>query len=684
LRRLILKGGVDMFKLFDKGFIADIFLDFFEPASIHKAVEDLQSDISKVSGKLPIIKKYIPSGETGYVVIGSIRNENFNNFLRNFNIDMSAIKGRWENYVIMTFGLKDENLLICGSDDRGTMWGIYEFCEKYLGVDPLYFWTDNEPEEMEKLIIDKLNVLDGPKTYKFRGWFINDEDIFTEWKSGGGTRYIDYPFYHQVTHQSIIEKVIETALRLKQNLMIPASFVDIQNPAEENLVRMVTERGMFISQHHVEPMGVSHFAWDNYWRKRGLDISASFVKYPDKYEEIWSDYASKWARYGNVIWQFGLRGRGDRPVWYHDDSVSPSMEERGKLISSAIEKQKKVVEKVLGHNNFYSTTTLWMEGSELHNDGYLAFPEGTMVIFADHGPSQMLSEDFYNVKRHNSNEYGVYYHVAFWGDGPHLVQGTSLDKIYFNYKNAVEKGDTVYSILNVTNLREMVFGVKAVADITWDFNSFDKQRYLRDWCSRQFGSVNAEAASKVYQNIYASYYKLDSKRIPDHLVLLDGMVRYAGLRLIEAMKEINNNPDIILNNKTYFRSNEEAIAFYEKATSEALPMWKNAYDSAFYTLEQVGRRKQYFIDNIIVQIEIAVGLYSWLYYLSLAAKARLINKDEERTKENIHEAIYCMEKLLIDRKKAEHDKWHGWYNGDKKMNLPQVLISTKELLNNAK
>ena len=49
--------------------------------------------------------------------------------------------------------------------------------------------------------------------------------------------------------------VLETAVRLGINLIIPASFVDIHNPPEENLIRMAVERGLYVSQHHVEPLG---------------------------------------------------------------------------------------------------------------------------------------------------------------------------------------------------------------------------------------------------------------------------------------------------------------------------------------------------------------------------------------------------------------------------------------------
>jgi hypothetical protein len=105
------------------------------------------------------------------------------------------------------------------------MWGIYSFCEQHLGVDPMYYWTDHEPARMPALELPPYSQLDGPKTFKYRGVFVNDEDLFTEWKDNGGHRHTNYPFYHQVVHPSILEKVVETALRLKMNLIIPASLL---------------------------------------------------------------------------------------------------------------------------------------------------------------------------------------------------------------------------------------------------------------------------------------------------------------------------------------------------------------------------------------------------------------------------------------------------------------------------
>jgi hypothetical protein len=122
------------------------------------------------------------------------------------------------------------------------------------------------------------------------------------------------------------------------------------------------------------------------------------------------------------------------------------------------------------------------------------------------------------------------------------------------------------------------------------------------------------------------------------------------------------------------------LAFYIPALSEGLQNWRSAYDAAFRALPQVAPdRQEFFIDHFVVQIEIMLGLYAWCRHLCLAARARL-DEDISSQKDYLTKAVYAMEKLLIDRTKAEHGQWKNWYRGDKKMNLPGMLEKTQELL----
>ncbi|MDF2674020.1 MAG: hypothetical protein K0R09_2288, partial [Clostridiales bacterium] len=300
-----------MFKLFGNNEASKIYCSISEPTCVFKALEDLKEDVFKISGLRADIIKSFPFTETSSILVGTITNEKFAEYLKENNIDITEIENKWEHFIIKTFGRDNQCLLICGSDKRGTMWGIYEFCEKILGIDPLYFWTDHEPVKTEEFIIPPISINDGPKTYKFRGWFINDEDLLMGWAKKG-TPQEENDFFRE--YPLALEKILETALRLKQNVIIPSTYLDVDDPIQENVVRIITERGLYISHHHQEPVGVKQSTIDRYWKNKGFEFPVNYYENPEKYVEVWNYYINKWAKYEDVIWQLGLRGKGDRPV----------------------------------------------------------------------------------------------------------------------------------------------------------------------------------------------------------------------------------------------------------------------------------------------------------------------------------------------------------------------------------
>lgn len=683
-----------MFALVDRGRAADIFVPAGESSAVALAAADLASDIERVGSRRPVVKRFVPREEAAFLLIGTIGTPEFDATLASRGLDVSAIDGGFERYVVRTFGENHENLLVAGSDARGTMWGIYHLSEQLLGVDPVYLWTGNQPRRRERIEVGPIDLVSDEPDFRFRGWFLNDEDLLTEWRNGGGRRYIDYPFYHQVIHQDVLARVIETALRLRQNMMIPASFVDIMNPAEENLVRMVSERGLFVTQHHVEPLGVSHFAWDNYWADRGRKIPCSFVTEREAHIEIWRDYVERWARYPNVIWQLGLRGRGDRPVWFHDDAVPASDAERGALISDAYAAQHAIVADVLGTTDFPSTTTLWMEGSHLQRDGHLDFPPGVTIVFADLGSSQMMQDDFDHTERRDEHTYGVYHHVCFWGDGPHLAQGTSIGKLAHNYRRADEKGDTHYSILNVSNVREVILGAEAVAELTWDARGFDPAGFLDRWFTREFGDAAAPAVRDAYDAYFGAYHVMRDERRPDEMLLIDGMTRRLGLKLLDILEGSHEESNLgYYRHLDDFDSTDAFLSYFADALSAADARWRRAQQALYEALPAVTEeRRAYFTDHFIVQYDTIVGLYRWAHLLAQAAVA-VRNGDSSASPAGgaapapaasgpaalVDAAASALEKALIDRRKAEHGAFAHWYRGDRKMNLPRVLQRTREL-----
>jgi hypothetical protein len=156
-----------------------------------------------------------------------------------------------------------------------------------------------------------------------------------------------------------------------------------------------------------------------------------------------------------VIWQLGLRGKADEAVWKADPSISSSIADRGAIISNAIRAQHDIICDVLNTEDFYSTATLWNEGSELYGKGYLKLPKNTIPVFSDFGLDQMFGDDFYTTRREADRKYGIYYHAGFWALGPHLTEGCNPEKMAYCYRDAAEKNNLYYSILNISNVRPL-------------------------------------------------------------------------------------------------------------------------------------------------------------------------------------------------------------------------------------
>ena len=286
---LATNGLLTAFELASSSRSATVLVPSSEPECVHLAAQDLSNDVHRITGQRP----GVVSKGTGDVVIVTLNQPASAALLEEVAPGFGReLKGKWEAYRVETVG---SCLIIAGSDERGTMFGLYAFIEKFLGVDPLHFWSSRAPQSRAILAWDVIKLSSGEPTFKFRGWFINDEDLLTEWKESGGKRNIDYPYYGQVVNREVMRHIAEALVRSRCNLIIPASFVDIMNPPEEALVQECVRRGVFVSQHHVEPLGVSAFAYFNYWKARGRDLKYSYFSQPAEVREVWTGRWSAWA-----------------------------------------------------------------------------------------------------------------------------------------------------------------------------------------------------------------------------------------------------------------------------------------------------------------------------------------------------------------------------------------------------
>ena len=145
------------FTIVDANKTATIYVDAKDWPGVLRAANDLSNDIKDVTGRTPTV---ISGGKlTGrnVIIIGTVgRSEVIDRLVASRKIDVSGIKGKWESYFTQVVrkplpGI-DSALVICGSDKRGTIYGIYDLSEE-SGQSPWYYWADVPAKKHSELYV---------------------------------------------------------------------------------------------------------------------------------------------------------------------------------------------------------------------------------------------------------------------------------------------------------------------------------------------------------------------------------------------------------------------------------------------------------------------------------------------------------------------------------------------------
>lgn len=649
--------------LFDENTCAGIVLKNASPY-VKLAAEDLRRDFERVSaaGHLP---KFLPEEKGPCIIL----EENTRN---------SAEPISDEGF---TLTVKGDRLTIFADSYLGTLWGIYTISEKFLGVNPCYIFNDIPTKVYDKIEVPEITLTDKPKSFGFRGAFLNDEDFLTAWKDGGGLRYMDFPWYSTTVPTEVMDKVVETVLRLKLNLIIPASFLNLDNPPEKALADCAAKRGLYLSQHHIEPLGVSSYSFDRYCRENGMEAKYSYIESPAALEKAWRYYAEKWAQYDHVVWQIGLRGVGDRPLWQEEDPTEDELRAYGKVISSAYEKQKEIILECTKGKAKHFTCTLWMEGSTLSQKGYLTFPKDTTIVFADAGPSQTYGKEYYT-DRLPGFRYGIYYHVAFFDCGPHFCPETGLDKLLYHVGIASQNGDNAYFIMNVSNIREFTYEICAYSQMVWNTETFSKEDYQSGY-AKNFGKFADELQAEISEYFdcfptvdkhlipyfQGKYYNYAIEEVPDTIklfILKEGTVLRHGQELYQS----------------FFRPGDSGWEYgkvYE-ALKKEFQLIERLREKIRDTASKMDEGPRHTVEvTWLLYVETLICIYSWFINLYEAREA-LHAKEAKTMKERILTAAKALERQLEIRKRAEYGDFENWYRGDRKMDLHKHLYHTYRLI----
>ena len=505
----------DGFTLVGKETRARVVVGANEPEYVFRAAQDFTNDVKKITGAdLALTRGNAP--RPGDVFISTTGGSRLSRPHSPGGSRSCATDQKWESYdVTVNSGV----LAIAGSDARGTMFGLYDFIERYLKVDPLAFWNGVPYPKAETLAWDSVEIHQSSPTFKFRGWFINDEDFLSQWREPAGPRPVRTAkgLCSVVINHGTMEAIAEAMVRSRFNLIIPCSYIDPRVDYEAENLAICARRGLFLSQHHHDPLGLGGFMFLNHWESKGKDYKYSYFSHPHEVEDMWREAARAYAKFPDVVWQIGFRGISDSPMWAADKSVPTSDEARAQIISDAMAKQVDIL-KEIGVKNPYLTATLWGEGAFFNEKGLLKVPAGATIVYSDNSSGWWWPKDFYETPQDASHTYGLYYHHQLITAGPHFVPGVPAAHTFGQLKEAAARRATEYVVFNVGNVREFTYGIAASQAMTWNLGAFDAEAWTKDWIARRFSTQRAEWLS--LHNMYFKAFQLHP--VHGHPMFLDG------------------------------------------------------------------------------------------------------------------------------------------------------------------
>jgi hypothetical protein len=511
--------GKGSFPIVQKKIVADLYVDTNDFAGVLRAAGDLQTDVARVTGLSPDISY----GETIYVnkaiIIGTVgKSALIDRLILEKKIDASEIAGKWESFLIQVVPKPlpgvESALVICGSDKRGTIYGIYDLSEQ-MGVSPWYFWADVPPAHHDELFVKAGKFVQGPPAVKYRGIFLNDEaPDLSNWmleKFGTVPTGTNPPVPPGVANynRQFYTNLFELILRLKGNYLWPAMWNNAFNEDDTNNPVLADEYGIVMGNSHQEPMLRAQKEWDRRYQKS--IGSWNYAKHPDVVSNFWREGIARNKNYESII-TIGLRGANDTPM------AEGGPEANKALLEQIVDVQRKIIADEV-NPDVTKVPQLWClykEVMDFYNAGMRA-PDDVTLLWAE--------DNWGNVRRlptaeerQRSGGAGVYYHFDYHG-GPRNYQwlNTSpIAKVWDQLSLAKQYGADRIWIVNVGHFKGYEFPLEYFMNLAWNSDRWTNDNlneFTRLWAEREFGP---EYAGDI-ADIISKYTKYNGRRKPEML-----------------------------------------------------------------------------------------------------------------------------------------------------------------------
>ena len=417
-----------------------------EPKAVQIAAANLQQDIASVMGFTPM------KSSTPTILIGTVGyNKQIDQWVK--QKVLKDLKGKREKYVITTI---DGQLVIAGSDRRGTVYGIYELSQQ-MGVSPWYWWMDVPVAKQRYVGILPGQYTDGEPAVEFRGLFLNDEaPCLTSWvKNTFGTNYGDHRFY---------AKVFELILRLKGNMMWPAMWGWAFYADDPENLKTADEMGVIMGTSHHEPMARNH---QEYARKRGEWGPWNYQKNQQKLDQFFREGIERMKGTEDMV-TIGMRGDGDEAMSADADT---------KLLQRIVENQRKIIKEVTG-KPANKTTQVWALYKEVldYYDAGMRVPDDVIMLLCDDNWGNVRRVPNAQERKHPGG-WGLYYHVDYVGAPRNTkwLNVTQPQQMFEQLSLAYDHGIQRMWILNVGDLKPMEYPIQLFMDMAWNPKEYTQQ-----------------------------------------------------------------------------------------------------------------------------------------------------------------------------------------------------------------
>lgn len=464
------------------------------------ALDMFMNDMRQVTGLLP---QKVSAKIAAIHIVQLDKSKSSTKELRRQGIPIDSLQSKKDAFSIIVSDGKQ--LLVVGSDARGTAYGILEL-SRLAGVSPWVWWGDVMP--MKKVCLElpiDYTTFQSPSV-EYRGIFLNDEDWSLQpwsWKN-----FEPSDIKGRIGARTYKE-IFKLLLRLRANAIWPGMH-GITTPfyLVPGAKEAADSCGIVIGTSHCEPLMRNNVGeWDV--KQRG---SYNYITNRDAVQSYWIERLQEAGCYEN-FYTMGMRG-------IHDSSMEgvKTLQEKTDALQQVINDQRGLLSKYVKKD----VTTIpqafvpYKEVLQIMDNG-LQVPDDITLIWCDdnYGYMTRLSDE---EQQKRSGGAGVYYHLSYWGR-PHdymWLCTTQPGLVYSEMKQAYDHNARCLWIVNVHDLKPAAYGLELFLDMAWNINSVSPStlnKHHKDWLCREFG----KEAGEMLLPAMLDYYRLCGIRKPEFM-----------------------------------------------------------------------------------------------------------------------------------------------------------------------